>query len=76
MSLSSLLKSGDVRRWFGDAFPKPSMVATPDLLAPVQTDRPGHIGTAFDYLFRFTLRRLNPDTVQGKRWTAEVAAAF
>lgn len=52
------------------------MEATPDLLAPVQTDRPGHLGTAFDYLFRFTLRRLNPDTVQDERWTAEVAHHF
>jgi len=73
MSLSSLLESGEVRRRFGETFPKPPMNATPGLVAPSRTERPGHFGTAFDYLFRFTLRRLNPDTVRGERWTAEVA---
>lgn len=73
MSLTSLLKSGEARSRFGAAFPKTPMTAEPELVAPVQTERPGHVGTAFDYLFRFTLRRLNPENVQGEKWTAEVA---
>lgn len=74
MSLTSLLQTDEVRRRFRDAFEKPSMDAAPPIQAPVITDRPSHVGAAFDYLLRFHLRRLNPEVVAGRTWTAETAA--
>ena len=75
MSLTSLLQTDEVRRRFRDTFDeKPSMDASPPIQAPVITDRPSHVGTAVDYLLRFHLRRLNPEVVTGRTWTAETAA--
>jgi hypothetical protein len=73
MSLTSLLHTEDVRRRFREEFEKPSMEETPDLIAPPLTDRPGHVGTAFDYLLRFHVRRLNPNLVHARQWVAESA---
>jgi hypothetical protein len=73
MSLTSILKQKEVQQRFRDAFPMPDVHVSADVVAPLQTDRPGHIGTAFDYLLRFTLRRINSSVVSSSRWTAEVA---
>lgn len=73
MSLTSLLQTSEVRQRFREEFEKPTMAASPDRVAPLISDRPAHIGTAFDYLLRFLLRRLNPDTIRDRRWVAEAA---
>jgi len=73
VSLTSLLQTSEVRQRFQEEFEKPTMAASPDRLAPVISDRPSHVGTAFDYLLRFLLRRLNPDTIRDRRWVAEAA---
>jgi hypothetical protein len=73
MSLTSLLQTSEVRRRFREEFEKPTMEASPERVAPPVPDRPAHVGTAFDYLFRFVLRRLNSETVEDRRWVAEAA---
>ena len=73
MSLTSLLQTSEVRRRFREEFEKPTMEASPDCVAPPISDRPAHVGTAFDYLLRFRLRSLNPETVKDRRWVAEAA---
>jgi hypothetical protein len=73
VSLTSLLQTSEVRQRFREEFEKPTTAASPDRVAPVISDRPAHVGTAFDYLLRFLLRRINPDTIRDRRWVAEVA---
>ena len=72
MSLTSFLRNKDVRERFRQEFQKPRFSAKKDLLAPPLTKRYSLIGTAFDYLLRFYLKRLNPDAVT-KRWVAELS---
>lgn len=73
MRLTSLLTDTAVRQRFRDPFDKPAMAATPDLVAPPVTDQPARVGTAFDYLFRFHLQRVNGEIAEAGRWTAEAA---
>ncbi len=76
MSLTSFVDSTEVRRRFLEEFEKPGMEATPDLLVPPISNRPTHVGTALDYLLRFSARRLNPGIAQGRQWVAESALQF
>ena len=73
MSLTSLLQMSEVRRRFREEFEKPTMEASPECVAPPISDRPAHVGTAFDYLLRFLLRSRNPETAKDRRWVAEAA---
>jgi hypothetical protein len=73
MSLTSFVESTEVRRRFREEFEKPRMKAAPDLVVPPTTNRPSHVGTAFDYLLRFYARRFNPEVAQGRQWVAESA---
>jgi hypothetical protein len=73
MSLTSLLQTKEARRRFREEFEKPTMEAEPSLTAPPISSRPSQIGTAFDYLLRFVLRRENEDVVFDREWTAEAA---
>jgi len=70
MSLTSFLKNQDVREAFARQFPKPKFSPQKEILAPPLSKRYSLIGTAFDYLLRFRLKRLNPDAVT-TRWVAE-----
>lgn len=70
MSLSSLLEKPDVKERFRQEFKKPRVVAGRELLASPLSERYSLVGTAFDYLLRFYLQRLNPDAIH-RRWVAE-----
>lgn len=70
MSLTRFLKNKDVRERFRQEFPRPEFKLKMEMLAPPVTRRYLLVGTAFDYLMRFYLKRLNPDAVTG-RWVAE-----
>jgi hypothetical protein len=74
MSLSTFLARQDVRQKFRSEFQKPKLIASKALLAPPLSKRYSLVGTAFDYLFRFYLERLNPDATQS-RWIAEAGLA-
>lgn len=73
MSLTSLLQTKEARRRFREEFEKPSMEVDPSLKAPLLSSRPSQIGTAFDYLLRFALRRVNAGVIVDREWTAEAA---
>ncbi len=74
MSLTSFLAGNkDVRERFRQEFQKPSFSVKNDLLAPPLTQRYTLIGTAFDYLLRFYLQHLNPNTIHKEHWVAELA---
>jgi len=70
LSLTQFLKLEDVRLRFDQDFPVPKIELKGILLAPPLTDHHALVGTAFDYLLRFYLERLNPNaTASG--WVAE-----
>lgn len=72
MSLLSLLNSPDVKQGFSEEFTPPPFPLQGDLLAPPRTKHYTLIGTAFDYLMRFRLKRLNPKA-ETQTWIAEYA---
>ena len=75
MSLTSFLaQNADVRERFKLEFRKPAFTAIKPLLAPPLTTHYTTVGTAFDYLLRFVIQRLNPLTLDKGYWVAEVAA--
>lgn len=71
MSLTSFLKSREVRTKFREIFAKPR-VKLGSLTAPPLTKNYSLVGTAFDYLLRFQLEHWYTRS-QGKYWIAEVA---
>jgi hypothetical protein len=74
MSLTTFLARRDVRQKFREEFPKPNLTANKVLLAPPPSKRYSLIGTAFDYLLRFYLERLNPKATQSP-WIAKAGLA-
>ena len=72
MSLTTFLKIKDVKERFKQEFTKPKFSAEKSLLAPPLTKNYGVVGTAFDYLFRFYLKRLNTKAIE-RKWVAENA---
>ncbi len=73
MSLTSILKkeSGrtNLKKWFTNTFPNPGLKEKIEIkVNPKQPHHSyaGEIGTAFDYLFRFNLERINKKTVQSR----------
>ena len=70
MSLTSFLQIPNIRSEFTTTFPFQAPKLSGELLAPPQTKNYSLIGTAFDYLLRFHLERLNPNTLK-KPWIAE-----
>jgi hypothetical protein len=70
MSLTSFLRIKDVKERFRQQFVMPKFAVSKDLLAPPQSTHYTLVGTAFDYLMRFYLERLNPNAVTS-HWVAE-----
>ncbi len=74
MSLTSFLRdNADVRERFRQEFKKPKFLAKNDIVAPPLTTNYSTVGTAFDYLLRFFLQHLNPNTIDKGYWVAELA---
>jgi len=71
MSLTSLIKNPDVRKKFKDEFPRQPVPRKKEPIAPPLTKHYGLVGTAFDYLLRFYLKRLNPKA-KTSPWVAEM----
>lgn len=74
MSLTSFLQIPNVRAEFTKTFPFQTPKLSGELLAIPQTKNYSLIGTAFDYLLRFHIERLNPNTLK-KTWVAESGVA-
>ena len=71
MSLTSFLReNADVREKFWEEFSKPTLGQRKEILAPPLTESHMLVGTAFDYLLRFHLKKWNP-TAKASRWIAE-----
>jgi len=77
MSLTSLIKSDkELRDKIKKAFSRPKLEKNKPLLVEPHTRRYGLVGTAFDYIFRFYLERLNNIQNESKPWIAEQAMAL
>lgn len=72
MSLTSFLKIPEVRKEFLNTFEFKSPMLSAQLKAPPQTKNYSLVGTAFDYLLRFHLERLNHNSIT-RPWVAEGA---
>ncbi len=75
MSLTSFVGNKDVRERFRQEFASPKFSVQKPLLAPPLTKHNILMGTAFDYLLRFYLKRLNAQAVES-RWVAENAVSI
>ena len=72
MSLTSFLKNKDVKDAFKREFKKPRLKLQGELLAPPLTNHYGLVGTAFDYLLRFYIKRINPNAIE-QHWVSEAS---
>ena len=72
MSLTTLLKNRDIKEELRKAFPKPIFRFRKEILAQPLTNHYLSIGTSFDYLMRFYLKRMNPKAITFM-WIAEKA---
>ena len=74
MSLTSLIKNDkELRDKIRAAFLRPKLEKSKPLLVEPLTKRYGLVGTAFDYIFRFYLEKLNNIQNKSKIWIAEQA---
>src|SRR5574341_1537102 len=76
MSLTSIIEIKDVRERFREEFRKPKFGVKKEILAPPLSNRYSLVGTAFYYLLRFYLQRLNPNTFNERCWVAETAVGL
>ena len=72
MSLINFVSLPEIRHGLEEEFTTPSLKTPDNIRVEPKTTSYGLIGTAFDYLFRFKLKRLNPAALT-KRWVAEIA---
>lgn len=71
MSLTSFITRPEIRAGFRAAIRRPPFKVNAEMLAPPLTTNYRIVGTAFDYLLRFCVERINPEA----RMTAWVASA-
>ncbi|WP_287787373.1 hypothetical protein [Acidiphilium sp.] len=74
MSLTSMYKQHpEFRAWFKNIWPKVPITLSNDIIVESRFGQ-GHgaiIGTAFDYLLRFKIEKINPGVVHQKEWISE-----
>jgi hypothetical protein len=70
MSLTKFITIPEVKDKFAETFTLPDLGSSPKLICPPKTKHYGLVGTAFDYLLRFTIEIQNNNTQTG-RWVAE-----
>lgn len=70
MNLTSFISNRDVREKFSEAVTVPRRATKVPILAKSLSKDPSLVGTAFDYAFRFFLKRLYSDAVE-TQWICE-----
>ena len=70
MSLTSFLKSPSIKQLFKETFPIPKTSLNSPLLASPNTKNYSSVGTAFDYLLRFYIKQISPESIESE-WVAE-----
>lgn len=72
MSLTSLIREPSIAALFQEVVRSPDSLPNLPLLAPPRSQNFRRVGTAFDYLLRFHLQRVNPEA-RSSQWIAEKA---
>jgi len=72
MSLTSFLQNKDVKEKFSQEFPGPKFNLKRQIVAQPMTKNYSLVGTAFDYLIRFYLKRINPKAIT-QEWVADLS---
>ena len=62
-----------MKKRFRKTFPVPHVAGTANIIASPETEKQSLIGTAFDYIVRFHVNRLFPESLE-ERWVAEDAS--
>jgi hypothetical protein len=75
MSLTTFVELPDVKQYLRLNVTKPWFLVREKIKAPPLTTNYGWTGTAFDYLLRFYVEKLNPFAVKS-RWVAEEGLAI
>lgn len=70
MSLTTLITEPEVRAQLKKMIRRPGFDGERKLLAPPLTKHYSLVGTAFDYIFRFYLKRVNPLAVERSHWVS------
>ena len=73
MSLTQVVKIKEVKDFLDENFIYPKVKIKAELLAPPLTKNYALIGTAFDYLVRFYVQRINKNTCIEGRWACEIS---
>ena len=76
MSLSTFVERPDVKAYLRENVAKPWFEVHAEIKAPPLTTSYGWAGTAFDYVLRFYVQKLNPSTAKVRRWLAEESLAM
>jgi len=71
MSLTKLIAEPEIRARLQKLILRQVFDGGRKLLAPPLTKNYSLVATAFDYLFRFYLKRLNPQAIEREKWIAE-----
>lgn len=72
MSITSLVRRAEIKELFASTINRPPPIPKKSMVAPPLTENYRLVGAAFDYLMRFYLQRLNPDS-KTQNWIAEKA---
>jgi len=75
VSLLKFIRMPEINKKFSETFPKPNFKYDVKIIAPPLTNNYPLVGTAFDYLMRFYLKYLNPESIE-RSWIAEHGAKF
>lgn len=73
MSLTQIIKMEEVKEFLDKNFIFPKIKVQAKLLAPPLTKNYALVGTAFDYLIRFYVQRLNENTCSEGKWICEIS---
>ena len=76
MSLTTFVERPDVKEYLRLNVAKPWFEVHAEIKAPPLTTSYGWAGTAFDYLLRFYVQKLNPPTAKVRRWLAQESLAI
>lgn len=76
MSLTQVIKIKEIKEFLDENFIFPKVKVQAELLAPPLTKNYALVGTAFDYLVRFYVQRVNKSTCLEGKWICEESIEY
>jgi len=75
MSVTTAIGYPEVKQWLTQHYPAPRIQLSKVLAPSINVSNNAMIGTAFDYLVRFTIERMNNE-ILSSRWIADIAIGY